>query len=109
MKRTTIWLGTLLMLLLPALPVMAADVAKGEDIYTRFCASCHATGIAGAPKVGDKAAWAPRLKTGEKALVERAIKGFQGKDGFMPARGGNSALTDAEVAAAVAYMTAKSK
>ena len=109
MKRATTRLITLLMLLLPGLPALAADVAKGADIYNRFCASCHATGIAGAPKVGDKAVWAPRLKTGEKALVERAIKGFQGKSGFMPARGGNSALTDAEVAAAVAYMTAKSK
>jgi cytochrome c5 len=88
---------------------VAGDPGKGQGIYMNFCAPCHAAGIAGAPKVGDKAAWAPRLKKGEKVLVEQAIKGFQGATGFMPARGGNSALSDAEVADAVAYMTVQSK
>jgi cytochrome c5 len=88
---------------------VAADAAKGQGVYMNFCAPCHAAGVAGAPKVGDRAIWAPRLKQGEKLLVERAIKGFQGSAGFMPARGGNSALSDAEVANAVAYMAAQSK
>jgi len=87
----------------------AADAAKGEGVYMNFCAPCHASGVAGAPKVGDQAAWAPRLKQGEKILAERAVKGYQGPAGFMPARGGNSALSDAEVANAVAYMISKSK
>jgi len=95
--------------LLLATPTLAADAAKGQGVYMNFCAPCHATGVAGAPKVGDKAAWAPRLKQDEKVLVERSIKGFQGSAGFMPARGGNSALSDSEVAAAVAYMVAQSK
>jgi cytochrome c5 len=90
-------------------PAVAADATKGQGIYMNFCAPCHASGIAGAPKVGDKAAWVPRLKQGEKLLLERAIKGFQGSSGFMPARGGNSALSDSEVANAVAYMVAQSK
>jgi cytochrome c5 len=88
---------------------LAADAAKGQGVYMNFCSPCHASGIAGAPKVGDKTAWAPRLKDGEKILVERATKGYQGKSGFMPARGGNSALSDGEVADAVAYMVAQSR
>ena len=87
----------------------AADAAKGQGIYMNFCAPCHASGVGGAPKVGDKATWAARIKLGEKHMVERAIKGFQGEKGFMPARGGNSALSDAEVADAVAYMVSQGK
>lgn len=99
----------LLLVLLFAGSAVAADAAKGQGIYMNFCAPCHATGVAGAPKVGDKTAWAPRLKQGEQLLVERSIKGYQGSAGFMPARGGNSALSDTEVANAVAYMAAQSK
>ena len=101
--------STLVLMLLSATSASAADAAKGEGIYMNFCAPCHATGVAGAPKLGDKAVWAPRLKQGEKILAERAIKGYQGSAGFMPARGGNSALSDREVADAVAYMAAQSK
>jgi len=90
-------------------PALAANPNKGQGIYMNFCAPCHATGVAGAPKVGDKKAWAPRIQQGEKILVERSIKGFQGASGFMPARGGNSALSDADVADAVAYMVSQSK
>ncbi|TLM67367.1 MAG: cytochrome c5 family protein [Deltaproteobacteria bacterium] len=92
-----------------ASPAVAGDAKKGQGVYMNFCAPCHATGAAGAPKVGDKAAWAAHLKHGEKHMVERAIKGFQGEKGFMPPRGGNSALSDAEVANAVAYMISQSK
>lgn len=89
--------------------VTAAETAKGQGVYMNFCASCHAGGIAGAPKVGDKATWQERSAKGTPAVVENAIKGFQGSTGFMPAKGGNSALTDEEVASAVIYMLEASK
>ncbi|HEY0844518.1 MAG TPA: c-type cytochrome [Noviherbaspirillum sp.] len=87
-----------------------ADAAKidGKKIYDAACAACHAAGVAGAPKVGDKAAWAPRIKQGDATLYDHAIKGFQGKTGVMPAKGGSSA-SDAEVKAAVDYMVSASK
>ena len=66
---------------------------------------CHAAGVAGAPKFGDKAAWAPRLKTGIDALYASALKG----KGAMPAKGGNATLADADVKAAVDYMVAAAK
>ena len=66
---------------------------------------CHGAGIAGAPKFGDKAAWAPRLKAGMDALYTTAIKG----KGAMPPKGGNTALADADVKAAVDYMAAAVK
>jgi cytochrome c5 len=109
MKITLSATPALILVLLFAGSAFAADAGKGQGIYMNFCAPCHASGVAGAPKVGDKGAWASRLKQGEKTLVERAIKGYQGSSGFMPARGGNSALSDAEVADAVAYMSAQSK
>jgi cytochrome c5 len=107
--KNCLWLLPLLALLLVGTPAAAADAGKGQGIYMNFCAPCHASGVAGAPKVGDRGAWALRLKQGEKILIERAIQGYQGKSGFMPARGGNAALSDKEVADAVAYMAAQSK
>jgi cytochrome c5 len=109
MKRCLLVVPLLVMLLLIGSLAVAANTAKGQGVYMNFCAPCHASGVAGAPKVGDKAAWAPRLKQGEKILNEHAIKGYQGKSGFMPARGGNAALSDAEVTDAVAYMADQSK
>ncbi len=82
-----------------------ASAASGKEVYDTTCAACHGAGIAGAPKVGDKAAWAPRVATGAKAMHASAIKG----KGVMPAKGGNAALSDADVAAAVDYMIAQSK
>lgn len=79
--------------------------ADGKAVYEATCAACHAGGIAGAPKTGDKAAWAPRIKTGAPALLAAAIKG----KGVMPPKGGNAALSDADVSAAVDYMTAQAK
>lgn len=76
-----------------------------KKIYDTACMACHATGAAGAPKLGDKAAWVPRLKAGNDALYAAAIKG----KGAMPAKGGNASLTDADVKAAVDYMVAGSK
>ena len=88
-------------------PVKTAAI-DGAKVYNTACVACHAAGIAGAPKVGDKANWAPRVKQGSAVLYEHAIKGFQGKVGMMPAKGGSSA-SDEEVKAAVDYMVGASK
>jgi cytochrome c5 len=88
---------------------VVADNTKGQGVYMNFCAPCHDSGVAGAPKVGDKAAWQDRIKKGEEAMAALAIKGFQGSSGFMPAKGGNSALTDEEVTSATTYMVEQSK
>ena len=97
----------------PAAAAPAAEPAKlaanvGKGIYDASCAACHGAGIAGAPKVGDKANWAPRIKQGDAVLYDHAIKGFMGKSGMMPPKGGSTA-SDAEVKAAVDYMVAASK
>ncbi len=86
-----------------------ATAGGGEGIYKGACVACHGAGIAGSPKFGDKAAWAPRIAQGKPTLYEHAIKGYIGKAGAMPAKGGNSALADADVKAAVDYMVASSK
>jgi cytochrome c5 len=91
----------------PAAPA-AASAAAVVDGKKVFEASCHGTGVAGAPKFADKAAWAPRIKQGSATLYEHAIKGFQGKAGLMPPKGGSSASDD-EVKAAVDYMVSASK
>lgn len=96
-------------LLVSATSVFAAgDAAKGKSVYDKACFVCHKAGVAGAPKLGDKANWAPRIKQGNAVLVEHAIKGFKGK-GFMPAKGGRADLSDEQVTDAVAYMVSKSK
>jgi len=89
----------------PAVAVAAADTGKGKSVYDSACTVCHAAGIAGAPKAGDKAAWAPRLKSGMEALYTTSIKG----KGAMPPKGGNAALTDAQARAAVEFMVSQSK
>lgn len=90
-------------------PAAGADLAKGEDVYKKTCAMCHATGVAGAPKPGDKADWQPRIAQGEAVLYEHALKGFTGAKGMMPPKGGNTALSDEEVKAAVDYLVAQAK
>lgn len=77
---------------------------SGEEVFKGTCTTCHTSGVAGAPKVGDNAAWAPRIAQGEATLFDHAIKGFQGKSGAMPAKGGNTDLADFEVERAVVYM-----
>lgn len=84
----------------PAKPAAAAAERSGADVYNTACAACHATGAAGAPKLGDKDAWAPRIQQGFDTLVTHAIAGFKA----MPARGGNPTLTDTEVKRAIAHM-----
>ena len=76
----------------------------GEQVYAQVCKTCHEAGLAGAPKIGDKAAWAPRIAEGEKTLLQHAVGGFQGKTGVMPPKGGNADLTDDEVHRAVVYL-----
>ena len=82
---------------------------QGQRVYAASCAACHERGVSGAPKLGDKADWAPRIAQGQDVLVTHAKNGFAGKRGFMPPKGGNAALTDAEVAAAVSYMVEQSR
>jgi cytochrome c5 len=88
-------------------PVAAAkvDAATGERIYQQACTVCHAAGVAGAPRTGDKVAWAPRLKQGTDAMVASVIKG----KGAMPPRGAAGAASDAELRAAVEYLVARAK
>ncbi|MHB1403624.1 MAG: c-type cytochrome [Thiobacillus sp.] len=89
-------------------PVVAENVL-GKSIFNKTCALCHATGVAGAPKPGDTADWGPRIAQGNDLLYKHAMEGFTGAKGMMPARGGNTALTDDEVKAAVDYMVDLSK
>jgi len=84
-------------------PAAAADAGKGASVYQASCSACHAAGVAGAPKIGDAAAWAARVRTGASALYASALKG----KGAMPAKGGNAALADADVRAAVDFMLAQ--
>ncbi len=82
-----------------ALPSYAAD-KSGADVVKAQCSHCHEKGTANAPKIGDKAAWAPRMSRGIDALVLLAIRGHGG----MPPRGGKAELTDSELRSAVLYM-----
>jgi len=101
----TVALGALMMV-----SGQALAAGKGEDTYKKVCFACHGTGAAGAPKLGDKAAWAPRIKQGNDTLYTHAIKGFSSKPGsVMPAKGGNPTVADADVKAAVDYMVNASK
>ncbi len=86
-----------------------AGAVDGKATYEATCHVCHGTGIAGAPKFGDKASWAPRIAEGLPMLHQHAIAGFQGKTGMMPPKGGNTTLSDAAVQAAVDYMVAAAK
>ncbi len=92
----------------PAAPAPApatAVAANGEALYKQACTVCHAAGVAGAPKTGDKAAWAPRIAQGVEALTASAIKG----KGAMPPKGGAMAASDAEIKAAVQYLIDRAK
>jgi len=83
----------------------SADLARGQQIYRQACAFCHDKGVAGAPKIGDAAAWSPRLAQGMDALYTASLRGKRA----MPAKGGNPALADADVKAAVDYLVAQSR
>jgi len=81
-----------------------AGARKGEDIVKVACAACHQAGVANAPKIGDRASWAPRLQQGLKEMLANAIKG----KGAMPPRGGDASLTDAELTRAIVFMANQS-
>ena len=81
----------------------------GQKVYQASCVACHGAGIAGAPVVGIVAAWASRIDAGADSLYSNAINGFQGSSGMMPGKGGNPALSDDEVKAAVDYMVSQSQ
>jgi len=91
-------------------PVAVVDLAaadagaktekSGEEVVKAVCSMCHGAGLMNAPKIGDKGQWQPRIAQGYDTLVKHALEGIRS----MPARGGNPALTDAEVAGAVKYM-----
>ena len=82
----------------------AALPTDGKGLYDMACTACHGLGIGGAPKSGDKGAWAPRLAQGKATLYKHAIEGFQGKDGVMPAKGGRTDASDDLVKLSVDYM-----
>jgi len=86
-------------------PALAQDLAAGKGVYEGGCVACHGTGVLGAPKVGDSAAWSARAAGGLGPLLNSAKNGR----GNMPARGGNPALTDAQLQNAIGYMLAQSK
>jgi len=88
---------------------IAATSIDGASVYQSACMACHAAGIAGAPRVGDVAGWADRIAQGADTLYAHAIQGFQGNAGMMPPKGGNMALSDDEVKAAVDHMVAQSQ
>lgn len=93
----------------PAAPPVADAGTKGKEIYDQACFACHAVGVAGAPKFGDKEAWAPRIAQGADTLHNHAINGYNGKAGMMPPKGGRPDLADDDVKAAVDYMVSQSK
>lgn len=89
----------------PAAPAAPAAPRSADAVYNASCAACHASGVAGAPKVGDKAAWSARIAQGSDKLLEHAIKGLNA----MPARGGCSDCSDEDIKKVVDYIVGKSR
>lgn len=85
-------------------PEPVATSLTGPQVYNQACNVCHGAGIGGAPMLTDAANWEPRIAQGRDTLVEHAINGYSGSAGYMPAKGGNMAISDDEVAAAVDFM-----
>lgn len=90
-------------------PAAAAADLAGDVVFNQACVACHGAGIAGAPKFGDAAAWAPRIAQGMDTLHTHALQGFQGKSGYMPPKGGRTDLSDQSVMNAVDYMVNAAK
>ena len=80
------------------------DLNRGEAIYKTVCITCHQSGIVGAPKLGDKTNWAPRLTQGIETLFTHSLHGFKGNTGIMPPKGGQLQVPNDDIKAAVAYM-----
>ena len=96
--------GAVVGMVLSAGGAHAADVAAGKAVYDSGCVACHSSGLVGAPKLGDAAAWRPRIATGVAAMVSTVRAG----KGAMPPKGGMAALTEAQMLNAVHYMVAQS-
>jgi len=90
-------------------PAASAAILTGEQVYQTACFACHGAGIAGAPKFGDKAAWAPRIGEGIAVLHKHALEGYQGKVGVMPPKGGRVDLADQSIMNGVDYMVSAAK
>ena len=95
----------------PAAPAARAAVAdlSGEEVYKQVCTMCHGAAVAGAPKTGDKAAWAPRIAQGMDTLHKHALEGFQGKAGYMPPKGGRADLSDQSIMNGVDYLVQQAR
>jgi cytochrome c5 len=92
-------------------PVTAAAAVpeNGTAAYETACVACHGAGIAGAPKVGDKAAWGPRIAQGKETLYNHALHGFNGKSGVMPPKGGRADWPDDLIKQAVDHIVELNK
>ena len=101
------WVGLLGLVSLVA--AGSTFAATPEETYKSACGACHDAGVANAPKLGDKAAWAPRIAQGVPTLEKHALGGFQGGKGVMPAKGGRADLPDDAVRAAVEYMVSQAR
>jgi cytochrome c5 len=96
----------------PSAPAPAVGLPmpkNAEELYNAACSACHAQGIGGAPRIGDKAAWAPRIAQGKDTLYRRAIDGFQGSAGVMPPKGGRVDLADDLIRQGVDHMVERSR
>ena len=92
-----------------AAPKPQAAPMTGVQVYNAACIACHATGLNGAPPLGDVEAWAPRIAQGMDTLHQHALAGFQGQKGFMPQKGGRVDLSDPEIVGAVDYLVEQAK
>ena len=88
-------------------PLQDPDLEAGRVVWIGTCIQCHSTGLGGAPLIGSSEAWSPRIAKGETTLIDHAMNGFYGNAGEMPASGGNAALSDEEVTAAVRFMVTR--
>ncbi len=90
--------------------VAYGGTTDGKEVYDHLCHSCHTSGVAGSPKLGDKSNWAPRIAAGMDTLIKHAIDGYTGPDGnIMPPKGGNPALTDEQVGNTVKWIVSQSQ
>lgn len=86
-------------------PKAVAVPLTGPQVYNEVCIACHAPpGLGGAPALGDRDAWAPRIAQGVETLIDHALRGYSGTKGIMPSKGGRPDLSDEEIIGAVKYM-----
>ncbi len=100
MKKSLYLVAATSVLAVMTSPVFAAKARTGAEVFNAACSKCHEAGVEGAPKIGDLAAWGPRMAQGVKTLTTHAIQGYRG----MPAHGGDIQATDIEITRAVVYM-----